>query len=144
MKAALWTVGILLFVTGGLVWYKGYMLERNVDFLFDEVLASGNVEGAYQNGDPVFQAIYAREVFVKFAEHNPDLFRRPNVSALEVVWQKQRNDLYVVLRTQVQSGAGGSAVEYYCRPADRNRWRLVGIVPGLDAAIPKNLAPANP
>jgi hypothetical protein len=139
MKALWWSFGGLLFLVGGLLWYKSFMLERNVDFLFTRVLGNGNIDKAFQNGDPVLQASYSREAFRAFAEENPHLFRRANVTAKEVVWRKRGNELFVILKAQVESEGRTFDVDYYCRPTEQQQWRLLGIVPGLNAAIPRNV-----
>lgn len=143
LKSALWVVGLLLFSVGVLLGYNRFMMARNVEFLFQQVLGEGDLDAAYRNGDPSFQMVYSREAFRQVVCERPELLQRDRVVGREVVWRKGKNELYVVVKAEVDGAGGNSPVDYYCRPAGVNQWRLVGIDPGLDAAIPKALSVAN-
>lgn len=130
--------GVFLALIGLLVSLQQYnraMLARDADHLFTRVLASGDLPALHRGADPRFQAAYSIEVLQFLAEQNPGLFQRGSIEVLDTTWLGHDADLYVALKARV----GGALVRYVCRPTHQGGWRLVGIEPGLEAVIPREL-----
>jgi hypothetical protein len=125
----------------GATWYKAFMLGRNLDRLGRDVLADGDVELAYQRAHPQLQALYPREAFVEYARRNSGVFRRERLTGVEVRWMTGTAGLYVVLAARVAEAGGDAEVCYYCLATGNHSVRLIGIAPGLDAAVPPDLRP---
>jgi len=131
---AFFLAGAVVFLTA-IHLYNRWMLERDVDHLFRHVLAEGNVATAYKHADATFQAMVPWPDFFTLAQDKPHWFQRDQLHGVEVVWMMQGENLYVVMKTQVD----GADVDFYCKPGERGNWRLAGIAPGMTAALPKNL-----
>jgi hypothetical protein len=133
--------GGLFLLVFALRWYNRAMLAKDVDHLYEHVLARGNAEAAYQSADVDFRALYPREVFLDFARRHPNLFARDKLTGVEVQWRTYKNQLFVVITTRVDEGEETVEVQFYCRQGSRANSRLIGISPGLLAAVPRNLEP---
>jgi hypothetical protein len=136
---AFFFAGVAVFL-GAVHLYNRWMLERDVDHLYRYVLAEGNVAAAYQHADATFKAMVPWPDFFALAQDKPHWFERKHLHGVEVVWMMQGDNLYVVMKTRVDD----ADVDFYCRPAERGNWRLAGIVPGLTAALPKDLKQVSP
>lgn len=119
--------------------YHRAMLAKDADHLFMHVLAAGDLEVLHRHADVRFQAAYPVEILREFARKSPQLFQREQIQAQEIQWQTHGGDLYVVLRAKV----AGAEVRYVSAPSEQRSWRLVGIDPGLDVAIPRGLKPVK-
>ena len=140
--ALLALVGVLVLgVLAGLAWYKRAVAGINVDGLWEKVLAEGNADAAWRKADPRFQALYPREVFLQHARRHPALFDRDKLTGAGVVWLTRAGDLVVVIKTRVDEGSGPEEVIYYCSRSEWSGFRLLGIEPGLKAAVPAGLEP---
>jgi hypothetical protein len=126
-------------VLAGGAWYKAFMLGRNMDRLCRDVLADGDVDMAYKRAHAQLQAPYPREAFLEYARRSPGVFQREKLTGLEVRWLTGASGLYVVLTARVAEDGGEAEVSYYCLATGNQTFRLVGIAPGLDAAVPPNL-----
>src|SRR3989442_4600072 len=122
---------------GGLWLYSNHILEKNIDLLFQQVLGEGDAATAYKEADVRFQAAYSRADFLEFADKEPHLFRRDKLTGVKIDWLTQRGSLYVRIKTRVDDGTDRVEIDFYCRPAGRDQWRLIGIAPDLVAAVPK-------
>jgi hypothetical protein len=122
-------------VTVAISLYNRAMLEKDVDHLYQTVLADGDLAAAYDHADPRFRAAVAWPDFQAVAANHPHWFDRSQLRGVEVLWRTHQGGLYVVMRTR----AGGEAVDFYCRPGERGDWKLVGIGPGLSGAVPPNV-----
>jgi hypothetical protein len=132
---------VIVGVLAGLAWYKRAVLGLSVDSLWEKVLAEGNAEAAWRRADPRFQALYPREVFLQHARRHPALFDRGKLAGAEVVWLTKSGDLVVVVKARVDEGSGPEEVSYYCSRSEWSGFRLLGIEPGLKAAVPAGLEP---
>jgi len=143
-RAWIWTLvliaGVLGAAFGGLALYNRAMLTRDVDRLFEDVLASGDANEAYRRADPALQRAYSPKEFLEVATAQPGLFKRDSLSGVEVRWLKDTRDLYAMIRARV---VDVGEVDFYCRNVGGEQWRLVGIAPVLPAAIPGDLNEVN-
>ncbi|MCI0381207.1 MAG: hypothetical protein L0215_26785 [Gemmataceae bacterium] len=133
LKMACLLVLPFLALFAGLAWYNRIMLDKDVDFLFQHVLAQGDAEVAYRHADVHFRALYPYRDFTDFVESNPSFFERDKVNGKTVEWLRDSGGMVVVLTALVDA----AEVKYFCRPMERGEWRLVGIAPGLERAVPK-------
>ena len=127
------TITAIAAATLAITVYNRAMLEKDVDHLFQTVLADGDLAAAYEHADARFRATVPWPDFQAFAANHPHWFERSQVQGVEVQWRRHEGGLYVVMRTQVR----GEPVDFYCRPGERGDWKLVGIHPGLIAAAPR-------
>jgi hypothetical protein len=130
--------GLLL---AGAAWYNSFMMGQHLDRLGHDVLADGDAETAYRRAHPQLQALYPREAFLEFARQRPSVFRRDKLTGVEVRWLTGAGGLYAVLTARVQEDEGEAEVVYYCVQTGTQTFRLIGIAPGLDAAVPPRLEP---
>jgi hypothetical protein len=139
-RAWIWPLVIVAAVMavafGGLALYNRAMLARDVDRLFEDILASGDATEAYRRADAALQRAYSPKEFLAVAAAQPSLFRRDALSGVEVRWLKDTRDLYAMIRTRVLDVGD---VDFYCRNVGGEQWRLVGIAPVLPMAIPGDL-----
>jgi hypothetical protein len=143
-RAWIWSLvlvaGVLAAAFGGLALYNRAMLTRDIDRLFEEILANGDAAEAYRRADAALQRVYSPKEFVDVAAAQPGLFRRDSLSGVEVRWLKDTRDLYAMVRTRI---VDIGEVDFYCRNVGGEQWRLVGIAPVLPAAIPGDLNEVN-
>jgi hypothetical protein len=130
--------GLLFFSAS---WYKRFMFNKNLDQLFQQMLANGDPEAAYKRAHPQFQGLYPLAAYEEFVRHNPSVFIRDKLTVTDVQWLNGSGGLYVVLTAHVAGDRGAKEVSYYGLAADSRTFRLVGISPGLDAALPLDLKP---
>jgi hypothetical protein len=133
--------GVVGGVWGGIAWYKRSVLAMNVDRLHEKVLAGGNIDTAWRQADPRFQALYPLPVFRNYARRRPALFVRDRLTGTDVEWLTSRGDLVVVITARVEEDGGPAEVRYYCSRSERAGFRLLGIGPDLAAAVPTGLGP---
>jgi hypothetical protein len=138
--AAVLVAGVGLAVIAGLRWYKRAMLANDVDHLHQHVLVGGDLNAAYSIADPRFQALCPREVFLDYARRRPAVFDRRKLTGVELVWMKSKDDTVVVLRARVDEGETEDEVSFYCTQGTFG-FRLLGVSPGLAAAVPRDLTP---
>ena len=132
---------VFLGLFGGLTWYNRAMLAQSADHLFEQVLAGGDIEAAWRQADPRFQAFYPRQVFRNFVRRRPTLFARDHLTAREILWRSANGELCVVVRVRVDEGPGPAEVRFYCSRSEHTGFRLLGIEPDLAAAVPGNIEP---
>jgi hypothetical protein len=72
----------------GATWYRQYLREKELDQLFRQVLAEGDVEDAYRRSHPQLQALYPREIFQDYARRRPSLFQRDRLKDVRVEWKR--------------------------------------------------------
>jgi hypothetical protein len=128
---------VLLFLSAS--WYKRFMLNKNLDQLYEQLLAENDPATAYRRAHPQLQGLYPQAAFEDFARRNRRFFMREKLTVTDVQWQSGSGGLYVVLTARVAVDGGTEDVSYYGLAADSRTFRLVGISPGLDAALPPDL-----
>jgi hypothetical protein len=134
--------GVVLAVVAGMRWYNRSMLDKDVDHLFGNVLAGGDLNAAYNAADPRFQALCPRERFLDFARRRPALFDREKLTGVGLTWEQARGETVAVLRARAGDGAVEEDVTFYCTRGTFG-FRLLGIDPGLTYAVPRDLRPAG-
>jgi hypothetical protein len=123
--------------------YNEAMLANDVDMLHRQILAAGNADAAYDGADPRFQAFYPREVLLRFFADHPGALDRARLSGREVQWLRASGDLVTLVKVGVEDDPKLAEVVFYCTHVGNNEYRLLGIAPGLTAAVPGNLKPAS-
>jgi hypothetical protein len=132
---------VALGVWAAFTWYSGSVLALNADQLYEKVLAEGNLDTAWRQADPRFQALYPLPVFREYARRRPGLFDRDKLTAEDVVWLTRPGEVVIVVKARVGGGEGPEEVSYYCTRSARGGFRLLGIGPDLTAAVPTGLEP---
>src|SRR5262245_3799015 len=130
--------------TGAGLWWLSQKAEEllardDVDRVYREALAGGDVESVYVQADPRFQKRYSLDDLRRFAEEHPGVFHRDKASGRLAVSANHDNGTYRMVRVSVKGEPG--AVEIVCRLLD-GVLVLVGISPGLDGAIPSGVSEA--
>jgi hypothetical protein len=139
MALALAAVAALV---AALRWYRQGMMDTHVDHLCGAVLAGGDLNAAYNAADPRFQALCPREAFLDFAKRRPALFDRGKLTGVDLTWEDAGGETVAVLRARADDGGREEDVTYYCSRGTFG-FRLLGVEPGLTAAVPRGLRPAG-
>jgi hypothetical protein len=133
---------LLVFSIGGacgLVWYHFNRLQNGLDRVYREALANGDADAAYDSADEAFRQKYGRDEFRAFLPACVPPVPWRKVTATEFIRTIHHDQEYAVLEIEVTESDRTFVYGIYCKVAENEQLRLIGILPRMGAAIPSDV-----